>query len=95
MKAVEVNTGDGLVFTVLPDRGMDIGAARFRNIPVSLQSKVGVVSPKFLKTRVMNGYGAFMADCSATCGLSTNRFRTAMHFMGYMACVQYARPRSD
>lgn len=69
VKAVEVNTGDGLVFTVLPDRGMDIGAARFRNIPVSWQSKVGVVSPKFFENQGHEWLRSFYGGLLATCGL--------------------------
>ena len=36
MRAIDVNTGSGLTYTVLPDRGMDISFASFKGLTLFL-----------------------------------------------------------
>ena len=47
VEAVDVETGGGLSFTVLPGRGMDISALKYRGIPISYLSKAGVTAPGY------------------------------------------------
>ena len=44
--AIDVKTGSGFSFTVLPDRAMDIAWAEYKGIPLSFISKTGVCSPR-------------------------------------------------
>ena len=43
-EAVDVETGGGLRFTVLPGRGMDISELRYRGVPLSYLAKSGVTA---------------------------------------------------
>lgn len=47
MRLIEVDNGSGLSFTVLPDRGMDIGAAAFKGQPLAWLGANGMVAPHF------------------------------------------------
>lgn len=70
VRAVEVTAGQGLTFTILIDRGMDIGDAYYCGIPIGLKSKVGVIGPTYFENQghqwLRNFYGGLMT----TCGLS-------------------------
>ncbi len=69
VKAVEVNAGEGLNFTVLLDRGMDIGDAFFRGVPIAWKSKVGVISPNFFENQGHQWLRSFYGGLLTTCGL--------------------------
>ncbi len=45
VRTLEVQTGSGLAFTVLPERSRDIGEARLEGVPLTWQSAMGVVHP--------------------------------------------------
>ncbi|MCL2343990.1 MAG: aldose 1-epimerase family protein [Firmicutes bacterium] len=66
MRAFDVDTGSGLQFTALPDRGLDISACRYRGLPLSFISKTGPVAPGLCS------YGSFLryftAGLLTTCG---------------------------
>jgi hypothetical protein len=47
MRLLEVNNGSGLSFTVAPDRGMDIGQASYKGVPLAWLSRNGDVAPQF------------------------------------------------
>ena len=47
-EVVEFTTGTGLVFQVLPTRGMDIGLARFGEKAIAWRSRTGEVEPGYL-----------------------------------------------
>ena len=68
--AVDVKTGSGLSFTVLPGRGMDIAWADFKGIPFSYISKTGIVSPEYYDPKNMEWLRTFFAGLLTTCGLS-------------------------
>lgn len=70
VEAVDVTTGSGLVFTVLPGRGMDIAWASYRGIPFAYMSKTGIVSPAYYESEGMNWLRSFFAGLLTTCGLS-------------------------
>src|SRR5579859_7993994 len=49
MRAVEVRTGGGLAYTVDVERGMDLGLADYRGLPLCWRSSVGDVHPAFFE----------------------------------------------
>jgi hypothetical protein len=69
VKAVEVTAGEGLRFTILLDRGMDIGDAYYRGVPVAWKSKVGVISPNFFENQGHQWLRSFYGGLLTTCGL--------------------------
>ena len=69
VEAVEVKTGAGLQFTVLPGRGMDIAWTEYRGCPVNYMSKTGIVSPDYYESNGMNWLHNFFAGMLTTCGL--------------------------
>lgn len=67
--AVEVRTGAGLRYIVLPDRGMDIGLAEYRGLPFAHISPVGVVAPQYYEPQGDEWLRSFTAGLLTTCGL--------------------------
>ncbi len=49
MRILDINNGSGLSFTVYPDKGMDIGEAWFKGIPLVWLSKNGPVAPQLFE----------------------------------------------
>lgn len=70
ISAIDVKTGTGFEFTILPDRGMDIAWASFKGIPISFISKTGVVSPFFHDDKGKGFLRNFYAGFLTTCGLT-------------------------
>lgn len=70
IRAVEVNNGSGLNFTILTDRGMDIAWANYKGIAVSFISKTGAVSPAYYEPEGNNFLRGFCAGLLTTCGLT-------------------------
>lgn len=71
VRALEFRTGGGLVFSVLVDRSMDIGAFDFRGVPLAWQSATGFRQAQLIDPMDENGSG-FMRGFSGlwcTCGL--------------------------
>ncbi len=69
VRALRVRTGSGLSFTILPDRGMDIGAAEYGGMPLSWLSPAGVVSPSFREPEGEGWLSTFHGGLLVTCGL--------------------------
>jgi hypothetical protein len=69
-EAIDVRTGSGLTFMVLPDRGMDIAWAEFKGINLSYISPTGIVSPAFYDSRNTEWLRGFYAGLMTTCGLT-------------------------
>lgn len=67
LRIVEVKNGSGLCYTVLPDRGMDIGELSYKGIPISYCSGAGLASP-VLYDRDEFHY-TFGGGMMTTCGL--------------------------
>jgi len=70
VETIDVTTGAGLAFTVLPSRGLDISAASFRGEPIAWRSSVGDVSAAFFEPE---GYGwlrSFFGGLLTTCGMT-------------------------
>jgi len=70
VRSIEVTTGSGLVFTVLPSRALDISRASFNGIPLAWQSAVGVTSPYFYQPEGMEWLRGFYGGLLTTCGMS-------------------------
>ena len=70
VEAVDVKTGSGLSFTVLPGRGMDLAWADYKGIPFGYISKTGIVSPAYYESKGLEWLRTFFAGLLTTCGLS-------------------------
>jgi hypothetical protein len=71
VRAAEVRTGSGLAFTVLPGRGMDIGFAEYRGIPLCWRSSTGEVAAAHYQAEGEGWLRGFSGGLMATCGLTT------------------------
>ena len=69
MRGLDVWTGSGLTFTVLPDRGMDMGDARFAGRALAWQSSTGPVSPERYEPQGLGWLRSFYGGLLTTCGL--------------------------
>ena len=69
MSAIEVRTGGGLSYTVLPDRGMDIAWAEYKGIPLGFISKSGVAAPQYYDPEKSTWGDSFYGGLLTTCGL--------------------------
>jgi len=70
VEAVDVRTGSGLEFTVLPGRGMDIAWASYRGLPLSYMAKPGIVAPGYYEHDGVNWLRSFFGGMLTTCGLT-------------------------
>jgi hypothetical protein len=70
VEAVEVRTGSGLEFTVLPGRGMDISRLSFGGVPFSYLAKPGIVAPEYYEHDGISWLRNFFAGMLTTCGLT-------------------------
>ena len=69
VRTLDVQTGGGLSFTVLPERGLDIGEARLDGVPLAWQSAMGVVHPARHERDGRGWERSFGGGLLATCGL--------------------------
>jgi len=69
VKAIDVKTGTGLSFTVLPGRGMDIAWADYKGQAISFISKTGIVAPTYYNPDENEFLRSFYAGLLTTCGL--------------------------
>ncbi len=69
IRIADVDNGSGLRFTVLLDRGMDIGDASFNGIPVAYQTPVGLVHPSHFESDGFRWLRSFGGGLLAGCGL--------------------------
>ncbi len=69
MRAIDIKTGGGLSYTVLPDRGLDIAWAEYKGIPISFISKSGIASPQYFCTDKSVWGESFYGGLLTTCGL--------------------------
>jgi hypothetical protein len=66
----DVKTGSGLNFTVILDRGMDIGDANYNGIPLAWMSPTGYVHPSFFEQDGFGWLRSFFGGLLTTCGLT-------------------------
>lgn len=69
MRAVDVDNGSGLCFTVLTDRSMDFGRVTFQGKNISFLSPCGYVAPQYYDNRRLEWLKSFTAGLLTTCGL--------------------------
>lgn len=69
MRGIDVWTGSGLTFTVLPDRCLDVGAARFNGRPFGWESATGPVAPERFDAQGFGWLKSFHGGLLTTCGL--------------------------
>jgi len=71
MRCIEVKTGSGLTFTVLPDRCMDICWAEFQGYPFAYISKSELCGPEYFQENESKGFlDNFFGGLLTTSGLS-------------------------
>jgi hypothetical protein len=67
----QVRTGSGFAFTVLPGRGMDLGFAEYRGMPLCWRSPTGEVGAAFYEPEGEGWLRGFPGGLMVTCGLTT------------------------
>jgi hypothetical protein len=70
-RRLDVWTGSGLSFTVLPDRGMDISACHYKGMSLAWQSPIGDAHPAFFESGGDGWLRTFQGGMLVTCGLDT------------------------
>jgi hypothetical protein len=70
VEAVDINNGNGLKFTVLLDRNLDIAWCDYRGMNLSYMSKNSVVSPFFYDKDGTEWLRTFTGGLLSTCGIS-------------------------
>ena len=68
-RIVQVKTGSGLNFTVVPGRGMDICSMDFCGYACSFVSKTGITNAAYYETDYDGFHRSFFAGMLTTCGL--------------------------
>ncbi len=67
----DVRTGSGLEFSVLIDRGLDIGPASFSNAPLAWRSPAAFAHPAYYEPAGLGWLRGFGGGLLTTCGLTT------------------------
>jgi galactose mutarotase-like enzyme len=70
MRAIDINTGSGLQYTILPDRGMDISLASFKGKNLVFLSCNGETHPAFYEPQGLGWLHTFTGGLLQTCGLT-------------------------
>jgi galactose mutarotase-like enzyme len=70
LRATDINTGGGLQYTILPDRGMDISSATFKGINLVYTTCNGETNPAFYETEGIGWLHTFGGGLLTTCGLT-------------------------
>jgi hypothetical protein len=72
IRTAQFETGSGLAFTVLLDRGMDIGSARFQGAALAWESAVGPAHPMYFEKDGLSWHrtwaGGLLNGCGTTYG---------------------------
>ena len=92
LSEVEVWTGSGLKFSVLVDKGLDIGLCDFAGIPISLRTPVGEVNPKYYNPNGDEWLRSFGGGLLVSCGLT---YLGSPEFDGDEALGQHGRIHNE
>ena len=68
--AVDIDTGAGLYFTLLIDRGLDIYSLKYKGFPVAYISRTGITAPAFYESDADGWLRGFQGGFLTTCGLT-------------------------
>jgi len=71
VSAIDVDTGAGFCFTVLPDRGLDISRATYRGTNLVYLTPNGEVHPAYYEPEGFGWLRTFFGGLLTTCGLTT------------------------
>ena len=71
VSVAELRTGSGLSFSVLPGRGMDIGFADYKGMPLCWRSSTGEIAAARYEPQGEGWLRGFSGGLMATCGLTT------------------------
>jgi hypothetical protein len=71
VRTAEFDTGSGLAYTVLLDRGMDVGIARYRGASLVWESPTGPVHPAYFEEEGRGWLRTFHGGLVVTCGMTT------------------------
>ncbi|GAC1457428.1 MAG: aldose 1-epimerase family protein [Ktedonobacterales bacterium] len=69
IEALDVDAGDGLRFTVLPSRCMDIPYFEYRGVPLVWHARNGLVAPAYYEPEGNAWLRSFFGGLLTTCGL--------------------------
>ena len=69
VRGLELRTGGGFAFTVLTDRGMDVGLAELGGAPLSFMTAVGYAHPSYFEAGGQGWLRTFPGGLFVTCGL--------------------------
>jgi hypothetical protein len=70
VEEIQVRTGAGLSYSILPSRGLDIGLAEFGGVPICWLSQNGEVHPAFFDGRGSGWLRTAAGGLLMTCGLA-------------------------
>ncbi len=70
VEEIQVRTGAGLAYNILPSRGLDIGLAEFSGVPLCWLSPNGEVHPAFFDDREFGWLRTAAGGLLMTCGLT-------------------------
>ncbi len=70
VRALDISTGGGLTFTVLPDRCLDIGSASYEGASLCWHSPAGIVHPAYYEPAGEGWLWSFFGGLLTTCGLT-------------------------
>ena len=70
VEAVDVDDGQGLRYTVLVDRGMDLGRLVYHDCGITFQAAAGITAPQYYNERGEEWLQSFGGGFLTTCGLT-------------------------
>lgn len=70
LRAIDVDTGEGLFFRILEDKALDIANLSFQGVNMAFLSKPGIVNPDVLVPKDNEFLRVFQGGFLYTCGLS-------------------------
>ena len=70
LRGIDVNSGSGLQYTIMPDRGMDISLASFKGTNLVYITCNGETHPSFFEPENLGWLRTFAGGLVTTCGLT-------------------------
>ena len=70
LRCIDVNSGRGLQYTILPDRGMDISLASYGGTNLVYLTCNGETHPSYYEPENIGWFHTFTAGLLTTCGLT-------------------------
>jgi len=70
LRGIDINSGSGLQYTILPDRGMDISLASYKGVNLVYLTCNGETHPAFFEPENLGWLRTFAGGLLTTCGLT-------------------------